>query len=139
VRGRRGRAGVDGVAAGRGAPLAGGVIVVAPGTPSALPADPPNVVQTRTDLGGLAVHARTSEPYDRVAQFGRWTPQGRCTTRQRVLLRDGLDATSGAGCAVAATHWRSIYDAGEKVPERVGECACRLSVTRDDSTPSLSR
>jgi hypothetical protein len=40
-----------------------------------------------------------------------WISQGNgCTTRDRVLLRDGLDATVGSGCAVTATHWRSVYD-----------------------------
>jgi hypothetical protein len=41
----------------------------------------------------LTVRARSAEPYDRDTQFGSsWTTRGGCTTRERVRLRDGLNA-----------------------------------------------
>jgi 5-methylcytosine-specific restriction endonuclease McrA len=81
-----------------------------PATAVALPPSPPTAVASRTALGQLTVRAQTLQPaYDRSA-FGTWTSRGGCTTRERVLLRDGLHATAGSGCTVTATHWRSVYD-----------------------------
>jgi hypothetical protein len=86
-------------------------LVVVPGVASALPPDPPSAAMTRADLEQLVVRASSVEPYDREAQFGsHWTTHGGCSTRQRVLLRDGLNATRGPRCRITATHWRLLYD-----------------------------
>jgi hypothetical protein len=63
------------------------------------------------ELERLTMRAQSDEPYHRKEQFGNgWITRAGCTTRERVLLRDGLDAKKGPGCAISATHWRSIYD-----------------------------
>lgn len=86
------------------------VVGAVPAAAVALPPNPPSPAASRTALSRLTVRAQASQPaYDRSA-FGTWTTRGGCTTRERVLLRGGLDATAGVGCAVTATHWRSLYD-----------------------------
>jgi hypothetical protein len=71
----------------------GAALGTVPAVAVALPPNPPSVAETRTALGRLTVHRQTSQPaYDRSA-FGTWTSQGSCTTRERVLIRDGLDTT----------------------------------------------
>ena len=80
------------------------VVGAAPAAAVALPPNPPSPRATRTALGRLTVRAQATQPaFDRSA-FGTWTTRGGCSTRERVLLRDGLDAAAGAGCAVTATH-----------------------------------
>jgi len=95
----------------RSAIAAACVLAMVPGLAGAMPPDPPSAAMIRADLDQLTVRSRSDEPYDRDAQFGgHWTTRGGCTTRERVLLRDGLNAKKGPGCTVSATHWRSVYD-----------------------------
>jgi hypothetical protein len=84
----------------------------APSAVLALPPSSPSASKSRSALAELTVHGDISTSSYKRSMFGTgWISQGNgCTTRDRVLLRDGLDATVGSGCAVTATHWRSVYD-----------------------------
>jgi hypothetical protein len=88
------------------------VLGTAPAAAVALPPNPPTVSKTRTALGRLTVHSHTTQPVYQRSKFGTsWISQGNgCTTRDRVLIRDGLDAMADAGCTITAVHWRSVYD-----------------------------
>ena len=58
-----------------------------------------------------AVHAQTSASSYVRSRFGGWISQANgCNTRDRVLIRDGLDVMVGSACTITAVHWRSVYD-----------------------------
>jgi hypothetical protein len=84
----------------------------APSAVLALPPSSPSASKSRRALAELTVHGHISTSSYKRSKFGTgWISQGNgCTTRDPVLLRDGLDATVASGCAVTATHWRSVYD-----------------------------
>jgi hypothetical protein len=79
---------------------------------AALPPNPPSAAASRTELGKLTVRAARSQASYARSKFGSgWISQGHgCTTRDRVLLRDGLGTMIGAHCEITAVHWRSVYD-----------------------------
>lgn len=61
-------------------------------------------------LAGLRVaepHPMTGYSRDR---FPHWTTEEGCTTRERVLLRDGQDVTADEDCAPISGSWHSPYD-----------------------------
>jgi hypothetical protein len=88
------------------------LVGAAPSAVLALPPSPPSASKSRSALAELTVHGHISTSSYKRSKFGTgWISQGNgCTTRDRVLLRDGLDPTAGSGCAVTATHRRSVYD-----------------------------
>jgi hypothetical protein len=73
----------------------------APSAVLALPPSPPSASKSRSALAELTVHGHISTSSYKRSKFGTgWISQGNgCTTRDRVLLRDGLDATVGSRCA----------------------------------------
>lgn len=87
--------------------------VLAPGVAGGLPPTPPSVAQTKHALERLVVApAGTLAGYSREQFGGGWasTSNG-CDVRERVLIRDGRNTTTGAGCRLTSGRWRSIYDA----------------------------
>ena len=77
----------------------------------ALPPSPPRASRSRSALGTLTVHAQTSASSYVRSRFGGWISQANgCNTRDRVLIRDGLDVMVGSACTITAVHWRSVYD-----------------------------
>jgi hypothetical protein len=88
------------------------VLGAVPAAAAALPPNPPSVSKPRTALAKLTLHSHTTQPAYKRSNFGSgWISQGNgCTTRDRVLIRDGLEAMAGAGCTITALHWRSVYD-----------------------------
>jgi hypothetical protein len=88
------------------------VLGAAPAAAAALPPNPPSVSKTRTALAKLTLHSHTTQPAYKRSNFGSgWISQGNgCTTRDRVLIRDGLETMVGARCTITAVHWRSVYD-----------------------------
>lgn len=80
------------------------------------PADPTRAWEL---LAALPVRVEdTGAHYDR-DQWGGWRTREGCSTRERVLIRDGHDVTTGEDCAVTGGRWRSVYD-GQSVPTADG-------------------
>ncbi|KAL4961032.1 HNH endonuclease family protein [Aspergillus stella-maris] len=80
---------------------------------SLVTATPPGIPSTstaETQLAALTVAAAgASSDYDRDL-FPHWISQGNsCNTRDRVLIRDGTDVTTGSGCSITGS-WLSPYD-----------------------------
>jgi hypothetical protein len=93
------------------------VIAVAAGL-ALLPASPasatapriPHQTTAQAELDALPVAAeRSLSGYSRDL-FPHWTSSGGCTTRQRVLIRDGIDVVVDASCQPVAGRWFSPYD-----------------------------
>lgn len=51
----------------------------------------------------------TGAHYNRDA-WGDWSTEAGCTTREQILIRDGIDVTTGVGCRIKAGRWLSTYD-----------------------------
>lgn len=47
--------------------------------------------------------------YDR-SNWGDWSTVNGCSTRERVLIRDGMDVKLGKNCTVLSGSWSSKYD-----------------------------
>ncbi|MBE1532558.1 HNH endonuclease family protein [Actinomadura algeriensis] len=78
---------------------------------SAAPPPPPGEATARSRLAELTVRAEgSSSGYDR-EKFPHWSDQGgSCSTREKVLERDGRNVTVGSDCYPTGGSWYSPYD-----------------------------
>lgn len=92
--------------------LVASLAAVVPTPAGGLPPKPPGVQSTKTALERLTVAAAGSlTGYSREEFGGGWaTTSNGCDVRERVLIRDGRDIDTGAGCRITRGRWRSIYD-----------------------------
>ncbi|WP_143220851.1 DUF1524 domain-containing protein [Actinomadura sp. CNU-125] len=91
---------------------AAAAVLVAAGPPaSAEPPPPPGEATARSHLADLTVRAEGSMTgYDR-EKFPHWSDQGGgCSTREKVLQRDGQNVTVGSDCYPTGGSWTSPYD-----------------------------
>lgn len=86
-------------------------LALVPATPAAATAPRiPHQSTAQVELTALPVAAeRSLTGYSRDL-FPHWTSSGGCTTRQRVLIRDGIDVAVDSGCQPVAGRWFSPYD-----------------------------
>ena len=77
----------------------------------ALPPDIPDEEQARTELAALTVEPPGSMAGYSRDEFPHWITVKGCTTRQRVLIRDGENVERAPGsCRPVAGTWFSPYD-----------------------------
>jgi hypothetical protein len=90
--------------------LGSGLSLVAAPPAAATPPGIPQKATAQAELNALVVAAEGSlSGYSREL-FPHWTSSGGCTTRQTVLIRDGIDVVVGAGCQPTSGRWFSPYD-----------------------------
>lgn len=76
------------------------------------PPAPPGESTTRAHLAALTVAPDGSMTgYDR-DKFDVWSDLDNdgCDSRDEVLIRDGVDVSTGDGCEPTSGHWYSVYD-----------------------------
>jgi hypothetical protein len=87
------------------------VLALVPATPAAATA--PRIPHHATAVAELAELVVTSEGsltgYSR-SLFPHWTSTDGCTTRQFVLIRDGIEVVVDGGCQPISGRWFSPYD-----------------------------
>lgn len=64
----------------------------------------------RAQLAALTVRVEDTGAHYNRGDWGGWTTSRGCTTREAVLIRDGQNVRTGAGCRVTAGRWVSTYD-----------------------------
>lgn len=92
------------------AALALGLTLVAASPASATPPGIPHATTAQAELNALPVAPEGSMAGYSRDLFPHWTSSGGCTTRQRVLIRDGIDVVVNADCQPVAGRWYSPYD-----------------------------
>ncbi|MFC4943226.1 HNH endonuclease family protein [Pseudonocardia sp. GCM10023141] len=71
---------------------------------------PAGAGSARELLAALTVRVEDTGAHYNRDEWGDWTTSRGCTTREAVLIRDGQNVRTRAGCAVAAGRWVSGYD-----------------------------
>lgn len=91
--------------------LALGLTLVATGSPaSATPPGIPHAVTAQAELNELTVAPEGSMAGYSRDLFPHWISSGGCTTRQTVLMRDGIDVITDSNCQPVSGRWYSPYD-----------------------------
>lgn len=86
-------------------------LTLLPASPAAATApNIPHKTTAQAELSGLPVAAEGSLTGYSRDLFPHWTSSDGCTTRQRVLIRDGIDVVVDGTCQPVSGRWFSPYD-----------------------------
>lgn len=81
------------------------------GSPAqALPPNIPSASTAQYELNSLTVRSEYSMSGYSRDKFPHWTSSGGCSTRERVLIRDGNNVSTDSNCYPTSGSWYSYYD-----------------------------
>lgn len=69
-----------------------------------------DLTRARQMLAELPVRVEDTGAHYNRDDWGSWRTRSGCDTRERVLLRDGQDVTTGDDCKITGGVWVSVYD-----------------------------